>query len=56
VSYDRGICPVTERMFDTELLLLDVTRVPLTERDIDDVADAFEKVLANLDDVGGGTD
>jgi dTDP-4-amino-4,6-dideoxygalactose transaminase len=54
VSYERGICPVTERMYDEELLLLDVTRAPLTTRDIDDVADAFEKVLACLDDVRDG--
>ena len=51
VSYERGICPVTERMYDDELLLLDVTRTPLTPRDIDDVVDAFDKVLANLDDL-----
>lgn len=49
VSYDRGICPVTERLYDSDLLLLDVCRVPLTPRDVDDVADAFEKVLEHLD-------
>ena len=49
VSYERGICPVTERMYETDLVLLDVCRVPLTARDVDDVADAFEKLLAHLD-------
>jgi perosamine synthetase len=49
VSYQRGICPVTERMYESELLLLDVCRVPLTTRDVDDVADAFEKVLEHVD-------
>jgi hypothetical protein len=29
-------------------MLLDVCRSPLTERDVDDVADAFEKVLGSL--------
>ncbi len=51
VSYEKGICPVTERLQERELLLLDVTRAPLTERDIDDVADAFEKVFGRLDEL-----
>ena len=49
VSYEQGICPVTERMYETDLLLLDVCRAPLTTRDVDDVADAFEKVLEHVD-------
>jgi len=49
VSYERGICPVTERLYESDLLLFDVCRVPLTTRDVDDVADAFEKVIQNLD-------
>jgi perosamine synthetase len=49
VSYDRGICPVTERLYESDLMLLDVCRVPLTTRDVDDVADAFEKVLEHVD-------
>ena len=49
VSYEQGICPVAERLHDSELLLLDVCRAPLTERDVDDVADAFEKVFENVD-------
>jgi len=48
VSYEHGICPVTERLWEQELMLLDVCRSPLTERDVDDVADAFEKVLGSL--------
>jgi dTDP-4-amino-4,6-dideoxygalactose transaminase len=45
VSYERGICPTAERLHDRELLILDVVRSPLTPGDIDDVADAIEKVL-----------
>lgn len=51
VSYEKGICPVTERLYERELMLADVTRVPLTAADIDDVADAFEKVIANRDEL-----
>jgi perosamine synthetase len=51
VSYEHGICPVTERLWEQELMLLDVCRAPLTVRDTDDVADAFEKVLGSLDEL-----
>ena len=51
VSYAKGICPVTERLYERELVLLDVTRAPLQERDVDDVADAFEKVFEHLDEL-----
>lgn len=49
VSYEKGICPVTERLHDRDLMLADVTRSPLRERDVDDVADALEKVLGDVD-------
>ncbi len=49
VSYEPGICPVTERLYQSDLLLVDVCRSPLTAADVDDVADAVEKVLENLD-------
>jgi len=49
VSYEPGLCPVTERLWTHELLLADVCRIPLTEADVDDVADAFEKVLDDVD-------
>jgi perosamine synthetase len=48
VSYEPGICPVAERLHYDELVLADVTREPLEQADIDDVADAFEKVLSNV--------
>jgi perosamine synthetase len=53
VSYDPGICPVAERLHESELMLLDVCRVPLQTRDVEDVADAFEKVAANVDALRG---
>jgi perosamine synthetase len=49
VSYERGICPVAERMYETDLMLLDVCRAPLTAHDVDDVADAFEKLLEHVE-------
>ena len=45
VDYSKGICPVTERMYDRELMLTSVCHAQATRRDIDDVVSAFEKVL-----------
>jgi perosamine synthetase len=55
VSYAPGICPVTERLYERDLLLADVCRHPLTLEDAKDVADAFEKVMTNLDAIRHGS-
>ena len=47
VSYNRGICPVTERMHYHELLCTNVCHAKVTRRDLIDVAAAFSKVLGN---------
>jgi perosamine synthetase len=43
-SYKRGICPVTERMHYSELFTLEFNRPGMTEADLQDVLDGFEKV------------
>jgi dTDP-4-amino-4,6-dideoxygalactose transaminase len=45
VSYDRGICPVTERMHDEELILTDICRAGVTKRDLEDTVTAFTKIF-----------
>ena len=55
VSYEPGICPVTERLYERDLLLADVCRHPLTLEDAKDVADAFEKVMTNVDAIRDGS-
>jgi Predicted pyridoxal phosphate-dependent enzyme apparently involved in regulation of cell wall biogenesis len=49
VRYERGICPVTERMFDHELMVTNVCHASVTEADLTDVVEAFRKVWDNLD-------
>jgi len=44
VSYDRGICPVAERMHFDELLTTDLCHADLTLDDLADVVAAFRKV------------
>jgi perosamine synthetase len=51
VSYAPGLCPVTERLYDSELMVVEGCRAPATESDIDDIADAFDKVMGRLDEL-----
>ena len=56
VSYDysAGSCPVAERMYDQELVLSPLVREPHTLEDMDDLADAIEKVLDNAEQIRQG--
>jgi dTDP-4-amino-4,6-dideoxygalactose transaminase len=47
VRYDRGICPVTEKMFTDELLVTSLCRYPHSEADMDDIVATIEKVWRN---------
>lgn len=44
-DYSEGLCPVAERMYSDELVLCPLVREPLTPDDMEDLADAIEKVL-----------
>ncbi len=43
VSYERGICPVCEKMHFNELINHELMRPFMSQRDLDDVATAFAK-------------
>lgn len=47
VSYEKGICPVAERMYERELLIGDYCHSPLTFADLDDIAAGFSRVYEN---------
>ncbi len=44
--YDKGICPVTERLHERDVVLTQVARPPATTDDMNDVIRGIEKVLA----------
>ena len=50
-DYSKGLCLVAESMYESELILSPLVREPLTEADIDDIADAMEKVLAQASEI-----
>jgi dTDP-4-amino-4,6-dideoxygalactose transaminase len=52
VSYDDGLCPVSERMHERELLFHPLVHAGLAERDVDDVVAAFRKVHAQRGTLG----
>ncbi len=47
VSYEAGLCPVTEGLHEAGLISTGVLRPPATREDVDDIIRAFHKVLDN---------
>ena len=47
--YDKGICPVAERMHELELIQTQIARPPATQSDMKDVVIAFEKLVEHRD-------
>lgn len=43
--YEKGLCPTAERLYERELILTGVVRFPADETDMDDIADAVQKVM-----------
>lgn len=48
VSYQKGLCPVSERMHFDEVFTHEFIRPSMTDGDVEDVFRAFEKVFENL--------
>ena len=44
-EYPKGLCPVAERLHEKELLLCPLLHEATSAADLDDFADALEKVL-----------
>jgi len=49
LSYARGICPVTERLQDSELMLTNIIYPPLTNHEMDEFVAACREVIAGRD-------
>ena len=50
-DYSKGICPVTEKLYEEELLLSPLVREGMNKEDIKDFADAIEKVVDNISEL-----
>lgn len=51
VSYERGLCPVTERMFFEEVFTHEFMRPSFSKTDLEDVVNAYYKVYENLNEL-----
>jgi perosamine synthetase len=56
VNYDLGICPVTERMYYSELMYTSLCHAGVDQSDLKDVVDAFHKIFENIDKLKGSQD
>ena len=45
--YEKGICPITELLYEKLLVMIPVCRPPANEEDMDDVINAILKVIEN---------
>jgi len=51
VSYDKGICPVTERLHEKEIILTLMARPPATLKDMDDIVNSMKKIIENKEEL-----
>lgn len=51
IKYEKGLCPVDERMEEKELLLSSICIWPLTKKEIDLFLEAIEKVFDNIEEL-----
>ncbi|MEK6841003.1 MAG: DegT/DnrJ/EryC1/StrS family aminotransferase, partial [Nanoarchaeota archaeon] len=51
VSYDKGICPVVERLHEKEIILTLMCRPPATFKDMDDIVGAMKKIIENKNEL-----
>lgn len=49
INYDRGLCPNTEQAHSQNLIFGKFCRWPLTEKHMEEVANAFKKVISQAD-------
>ncbi len=50
-KYNKGCCPVTENLYERELIVSPLIREGISEKDINDFANAIEKVIININDL-----
>jgi len=47
INYDKGICPITENLYEKELIITELCRPPATGEDMYDIVKAVNKVIEN---------
>lgn len=50
-DYSKGLCPVTEKLYEKELMISPLVREGISLDDISDFANAIEKTIENINDL-----
>ena len=50
-EYPKGLCPITEKLYEKQLLITPLVREGMSVKNINIFADAIEKVIENLNDI-----
>ena len=51
VDYSHGICPAAEKLHDSTFMGFEMCMYSLTEREVDMISEAFQKVWANIENL-----
>ena len=51
VNYDKGICPIVEKMHEKEVILTLMCRPPATFKDMNDIVGAMKKIITNKEEL-----
>ena len=51
VKYEKGICPVAESLYETDIIIIQVCRAPATLDDMNDIVNAIHKILDNKEEL-----
>lgn len=44
-GYGKGLCPITERMYESELMVTDILKYPLTFKDVDKIVSKIKEII-----------
>jgi len=50
-DYSKGLCPVTEKLYEKELMISPLVREGISLDDISDFANAIDKTIENINDL-----
>lgn len=49
VKYEKGICPVVEKLYEKDVVIIPIVRPPATFEDMDDIFNSIKKIIDNKD-------
>lgn len=51
VKYEKGICPIAEKLYKNDVVIIQVCRYPATIEDMKDIVEAINKILENKNEL-----